>query len=47
MTNAIALALALIILTGLALDAWLYESENLIFLARRFTDILLFLAFWR
>ena len=47
MTNKIALSLALLILAALSLDAFLYGSEHLIFLGKKFADLLEWTAFWR
>lgn len=47
MTNQLALVLAILILGGLALDVVLFGSEHLVFLAKRFSDLIEWIAFWR
>lgn len=47
MTNRIAIALALLILAGLVLDQVASSGAGAIFLARRFADLLEWVAFWR
>ena len=46
MSNSIAIGLGVLILGGLALNAWL-EADAHIFLARRFLDLVHWAAFWR
>lgn len=47
MTNSIAIGLGVLILSALALDAYLYGSDHLIFLSRRLLELIEWLAFWR
>ena len=47
MTNSIAIVLALLILGAIAADVMLYGTEHLIFLGKKFADLLEWLAFWR
>ncbi|WP_198389278.1 hypothetical protein [Roseovarius faecimaris] len=47
MTNRIALILGLLILGGLALDAYFLNWANTLFLARKLADLIEYLAFWR
>ena len=47
MTNPIAAVLGALILIALAIDVAFYGTEHLLFLARKFADLLEWLAFWR
>jgi len=47
MTDRIALALGLMILSALILDLTLYGSEHLIFLGKKLFDFIEWIAFWR
>ena len=47
MTNSIAVFLGLLILGAVALDVMVYGTEHLLFLARKFADLIEWLAFWR
>lgn len=47
MTNTLAVILGLMILAGLALDATLNGSAGSLFLAKKFTMLLGWVAFWR
>lgn len=47
MTNTGALILGLLLIAAFAVDVTLYGSEHLIFLAKKFTDMLEWMAFWR
>lgn len=47
MTNGLAIFLLLAIAGFLALDALIWNWETSLFLARRFTDLLSWMAFWR
>ena len=47
MTNQIAIGLGLLILGLLGLDAFLYDSAGLLFLLRKFADLIEWMAFWR
>ena len=47
MTNQIAIVLGILILAALGLDAYAFDWSNSFFLARKFIDLLEWLAFWR
>ncbi|KIC49072.1 hypothetical protein [Tateyamaria sp. ANG-S1] len=47
MTNSIALVLALLIIGAITADVMLYGTEHLIFLGKRFAELLEWIAFWR
>ena len=47
MTNSIAIGLGTLILGGIVYDMMAHDSANLLFLARKFADLLEWLAFWR
>ncbi|MFK7876746.1 MAG: hypothetical protein AB8B71_13360 [Paracoccaceae bacterium] len=47
MTNTLALVLGLILLGGVAYDTMSHDGAGLLFLARKFTDLIEWLAFWR
>jgi hypothetical protein len=47
MTNQIAIGLGLLILAGVGLDLFLYDGVSLLFLMRKLTDLIEWLAFWR
>ena len=47
MTNGIAAAMFLALAGLVALDAYLYDWGNTLFLARKGTEAIRFLAFWR
>ena len=47
MTNQIAIALGLLILIGLGIDWQYFGWEGTLFLARRLTDLIEWLKFWR
>lgn len=47
MTNKLAIYLGLLIVTALVLDAVLNGSNAILFLAKKFTDLLEWMAFWR
>ena len=47
MTNSIAIVLALLIIGAIAADVMLYGTEHLIFLGKRFAELLEWIAFWR
>ncbi len=47
MTNTIALILALLILGGIAVDVTFNDTDNLLFLSRKFFELLDWVAFWR
>jgi hypothetical protein len=47
MTNQIAISLGGLILLGIGFDAVWHDGVNLLFLARKFTGLVEWLAFWR
>ncbi len=47
MTNRIANVLGLIIVGAILLDVFLYGSEHLIFLGKKFAELVEWIAFWR
>ncbi|ATF18214.1 hypothetical protein [Phaeobacter gallaeciensis] len=47
MTNKVALFLALLILTTVAVDLSLYGSEHMVFLGKRLFELIDWIAFWR
>ncbi|MEL6466725.1 MAG: hypothetical protein AAFQ58_17305 [Pseudomonadota bacterium] len=47
MTNPIALVLAVLIVGAIVADVTLYGTEHLVFLGKKFADLLEWLAFWR
>jgi len=47
MTNPIAVMLGLLIVGALALDGFIYGSEHVIFLGKKMTELLEWMAFWR
>ena len=47
MTNSIALVLALLIIGAITADVMLYGTEHLIFLGKKFAELLEWIAFWR
>lgn len=47
MTNQIAFWLGLIIVAALAIDITMYGTEHLIFLGKKFYELLEWVAFWR
>lgn len=47
MTNQIAIAIGLIVALFLGTDAWLFDWANTLFLAKKFADMIEWLAFWR
>lgn len=47
MTNSIAIGLGLLILGGIAIDAFLSGGDGLLFLAGKGLDLLDRIAFWR
>lgn len=47
MTNQIAIGLGLLLIVGFGLDAALYDGANLLFLMRKLSDLVEWLAFWR
>lgn len=47
MTNTLAIGLGLMILGGLAVDAFLTGGDGFMFLASKMIDLLDWIAFWR
>ena len=47
MTNTLAIYLGLFIVAGLLADFFLTGGTNLLFLAKKFTDMTEWIAFWR
>jgi hypothetical protein len=47
MDTPIAVSLAAVLLTALGIDALIYGSEHLIFLTKKFVDLIEWVAFWR
>lgn len=47
MTNRVALVMGLLILGGLALDLFYNGSGHVVFLGKRFYELIEWLAFWR
>ncbi|WP_299549196.1 hypothetical protein [uncultured Tateyamaria sp.] len=47
MTNRIAFLLALLIVGAIAVDVFLYGMQHLIFLGKKFAELLEWIAFWR
>lgn len=47
MTNIIALVLGLLIIVAIIADFLLFGTEHGVFLAKKFTDLIEWMAFWR
>ena len=47
MTNPIAFVLGLIIVIGICVDIFMFDTANLLFLARKLAEFTEWLAFWR
>ncbi|APG47144.1 Glyceraldehyde-3-phosphate dehydrogenase [Phaeobacter inhibens] len=47
MTNRIAIILALLIITAVAIDIWIYGQVHMVFLGKRLFELLDWIAFWR
>ena len=47
MTNFNALVLGLLIVGAITVDVMLYGSEHLVFLGKKFAELLEWIAFWR
>lgn len=47
MTNPIAIVLGLAIIAAISIDMALFGSEHMIFLGKRFFELLDWVAFWR
>lgn len=47
MTNQIAIGLGLLIVLALGLDAVLFDWANSVFLAKKFWNLMDYVAFWR
>ncbi|MEL7114891.1 MAG: hypothetical protein AAGP08_04750 [Pseudomonadota bacterium] len=47
MTNTLAILFAAVILAAVAADVFYYDGAYLLFLGRKFLDLLTWVAFWR
>ncbi|WP_435311538.1 glyceraldehyde-3-phosphate dehydrogenase [Primorskyibacter sedentarius] len=47
MTNSLSIVLGLLLIAGIALDLFLTDGDSLLFLARKFADLIDWVAFWR
>jgi hypothetical protein len=47
MTNQIAIALGVMILAAICLDMFAFGESNLLYLARKFAELIEWVAFWR
>ena len=47
MTNKIASALAFLIIGAAVIDVYYFGTDHLVFLAKKLTDLIEWLAFWR
>ncbi|MFK7881141.1 hypothetical protein [Roseobacter sp.] len=47
MTNSIAITLGIALLGLVIIDAIIFGSQNLVFLGKRFLELIEWLAFWR
>lgn len=47
MTNRIAVFLGMFLIAAIALDSYFYGSQHFVFLAKKFTDMIEWMAFWR
>lgn len=47
MTNRSAFILALLIIGAISIDVYLYGSQHVIFLGKKLTDLIEWIAFWR
>ncbi|TCS63286.1 hypothetical protein EDD52_107119 [Primorskyibacter sedentarius] len=47
MTNSLSIVLGLLLVGGIALDMFLTNGDSLLFLARKFVDLIDWVAFWR
>ena len=47
MTNQIAIALGVMILAATCLDMFAFGGSNLLYLARKFAELIEWVAFWR
>ncbi|MEX3015841.1 hypothetical protein [Gymnodinialimonas hymeniacidonis] len=47
MTNALAIWIGIVLAACLAVDAVLFDWSNSLFLARKFAELLRWMAFWR
>jgi hypothetical protein len=47
MTNRIALALGFLILSAIIIDYVYYGTEHIVFLTKKLTELIEWLAFWR
>ena len=47
MTNRIALFLAFFLIAAIVADVYLYGTEHLVFLGKKFFELIEWIAFWR
>ncbi|GLO70197.1 hypothetical protein MACH17_17140 [Phaeobacter inhibens] len=47
MTNKVALILALLIISAVVIDIWIYGPDHMVFLGKRLFELLDWIAFWR
>lgn len=47
MTNTLAILLGLFLIGAVCIDVFIYGAENLVFLGKKFTDLIEWIAFWR
>ncbi|WP_306154354.1 hypothetical protein [Roseovarius sp. MMSF_3281] len=47
MTNTTSIGLGLLIMIALGVDAAMFDWSNTLFVARKFTDLIEWMAFWR
>lgn len=47
MTNKLAIVLIVLIVAGVSLDFYFYGENHLVFLGKKFFDLVEWLAFWR
>ena len=47
MTNTIAIVLAILIIGAVAIDTVLFGTEHLLFLGKKFFELIEWIAFWR
>ncbi len=47
MTNSIALVLGAVIIGGIVFDLTTYDGSNLLFLGKKFMELIEWMAFWR
>lgn len=47
MSNTIAFLLGLLIVGALAIDVTMFDTEHVVFLSKKFFDLIEWMAFWR